>query len=669
MNYQGYKTKKEQLSAIVRNVIDIITESGYNEISGDGTTPVEDLNETQARLEDQNLRVLVMGKFSSGKSAFLNGMMGQPLLPMGALPKTAVIAEIKYSDKPKVTLTPKKGKWTKGDAPFTIQVNELDKYTSIEHTSDVAKENPFQLAEIEYPLAICRQGIEFVDSPGLDDPTSHDEVTKQYLPTADAIIYCMSSLQAYSSKDKNEIDSLRAMGYKSIIFVLTYYDQLVRNDEMMGTRDAEELRTNMLSTLAPLTDLGKSGIFFVNSLAAIMGKKNNNSSLLASSNFPDLEQKVEQILVNEKGRLKLIRSVYKVKGINKRAGKFLRDTIEIANKDHSHFANNLNLAQTALSAAKQKSQNIENAVKYGINDIANGSKDKGELFLMSSIIPSVESWVNDYSAEVGINILQLKSSITKYTEEHIENIKSKMSTALSNWCENNLVKNYIAPQFERILIEQRNNLQQFEDDLSRVRVNLELPIDGDEIGSGIAPSDANRIASAGASLLIGDIFGAITGGALGFKAMLTTLAYEVTAGIVLGIVGMFTPVGLPAMIIAAIIAAIGGFGTNVLSIKNEVKKKIINKTKDILSSGEKKMEFGESIHDAVEKSLLTIKEKLNEELQIPINESQRLVDQAREDMSETGVELSRKVTRLKEVLQRQEEAENELDAFSFSINS
>lgn len=669
MNYASFKTKKEQLSSLIGDVIDVVNNSGYNEITSGGISPADELRDSQTRLDEQDLRVLVMGKFSSGKSAFLNGLLGKPLLPMGALPKTAVIAEIKYADKERVVLVPKQGKWKKGDAPFEIQVSELDKYTSIEHTTDGAKENPFHRAYIEYPLVICKEGIEFVDSPGLDDPSSHDEVTKQYLPTADAIIYCMSSLAPYSSKDKDEIDNLRAMGYKSIIFVLTYFDKVIENDEMIGTHDAEDLRKFVSDTLVPLTDLGKSGIFFVNSLAAIKGKMKNDMVLLRSSNFPEVEEKIEQILVNEKGRLKLIRSVYQAKGINKRVGKHLRDKIEIAQKDFATFADRLAQAQNALTAAIEKSENIEKSIGYGINDISVGAKDKAELYLMSNLIPSIDSWVNDYEPEKGINIIHLKSSVKEYTEAHIEHIKSKMSTSLSIWCESALVKDYIEPQFERILIEQRDSLKQYEEDLSRVRVNLELPIDGDEIGDGTTPSVVNRVGSAGASLLIGDIFGAITGGVLGFKAMLTTLAYELTAGVVLGIVSIFTPVGLPAMIIAAVIAALGGFGTNILSIKSGVKKKIIEKAKETLSSSAKRAEFGDSIESSVKSALGLIKDKVHKELQIPIEESAKLVKQAEQDMKKNGNDRGRDLEKYRQVLQNQESIETTLDDFAFSMNA
>lgn len=70
---------------------------------------MDSLSDASGQLNDDTLRVLVMGKFSSGKSTFLNALMGQKLLPAKPTPTTAVIGEIVYSESPEAILHPKKG--------------------------------------------------------------------------------------------------------------------------------------------------------------------------------------------------------------------------------------------------------------------------------------------------------------------------------------------------------------------------------------------------------------------------------------------------------------------------------------------------------------------------------------------------------------------------------
>lgn len=662
MNYEGFKLARTQLANMVEGQLSVVRNSDYDSVVNTTEKPSVLLSETNKRLKDENLRVLVMGKFSSGKSTFLNGLLGRPLLPMKAIPTTAVIGEIRYSPTEKMVLLPKKGKWHGGDVPFEISASELGKYITIDHTEGDNKENSFEKVYINSPLAICKNGIEFVDSPGLDDPTSHDSVTKEYLPTADAIIYCMNSQAAYSAKDKDEIEALRSLGYTSIIFVLTYFDVLQENDEMMGTNDAQTTKEHILKTLSPLTDLGETGIFFVNSLAAIKGKMNHDAVMFQKSNFPIVEKRMEEILVNERGRLKIIRSLYQTKSINRKNGNYIADSITLANNRHSLIAQQLVTASQALTQAQNKADIISQQVGNGVTDIAKIARDRGALYLISDLIPNVDNWVNEASPEKGINLIHLRSSIKEYTEAIIDHMKSKISSSMSSWCKDSLVKDCIEGQFNNLLVSQKENLSSYQEDLSKVKVNLNLPIDGEQIGDKLSPSTTSRVLSAGGSLLIGDIFGAITGGVLGFKAMLTTLAAELTAGIVLGIVSLFTPVGLPALIIAAILAALGSFTGNVLSIKSQVKKKIIGETKRVL--GENKEKFSSEIFTAVKSTLSKVQTKIKDELDGPINEAQRLVDEANANMNSDGVAMQQKVCKLTQLKSTNDQITVDLDKFA-----
>lgn len=662
MNYEGFKLARTQLANMVEGQLSVVRSSDYDSVVNTTEKPSALLAETNKRLKDENLRVLVMGKFSSGKSTFLNGLLGRPLLPMKAIPTTAVIGEIRYSDTEKIVLLPKKGKWQGGDTPFEISASELGQYITIDHADGDSKENPFEKVFINSPLSICKNGIEFVDSPGLDDPTSHDSVTKEYLPTADAIIYCMNSEMAYSAKDRDEIEALRSLGYTSIIFVLTYFDHLLEKDEMMGTNDAQELKEYTLKTLAPLTDLGENGIFFVNSLAAIKGKVQHDAVMLQKSNFPIVEKRMEEILVNERGRLKIIRSLYQTKNINRKNGNYISDSITLANNKHSLIAQQLATAKQALSQAQDKANLINQQVENGVRDIANIAKDKGALYLISDIIPMVDTWVNEAKPEKGISIVHLRSSIKEYTEAVIDHMKSRLSSAMSSWCKQSLVKDCIEVQFSNLLLSQRGNLSSYQEDLSRVKVDLNLPVDGEEIGDNMAPSTFNRVAAAGGGLLIGDIFGAMTGGLLGFNAMLKTLMVELTAGIVLGIINLFNPVGLPAIIIAGIIAFCTGTGWNFMSIKSNIKGKIVAETKKALSDSKDK--FSNEIFNAVKGTLSQVQTKIKDELNGPINEAQSLVNEANANMNSDGVAMQQKVRKLTQLKTTNDQLAADLDKFA-----
>ena len=90
---EQFKEKSANLSEIVGKQLNVTSASGIDD-ANQNSKPSEVLSEVKKRLQEGSLRVLVMGKFSSGKSTFLNAMMGKMLLPAKPTPTTAVIGEI-----------------------------------------------------------------------------------------------------------------------------------------------------------------------------------------------------------------------------------------------------------------------------------------------------------------------------------------------------------------------------------------------------------------------------------------------------------------------------------------------------------------------------------------------------------------------------------------------
>ena len=48
--------------------------------------------------------VAVLGQFKAGKSSFLNGLIGAPVLPVDVLPSTAVVTRIGYGERERLTV-------------------------------------------------------------------------------------------------------------------------------------------------------------------------------------------------------------------------------------------------------------------------------------------------------------------------------------------------------------------------------------------------------------------------------------------------------------------------------------------------------------------------------------------------------------------------------------
>ena len=665
MNYEGFKYASTQLADLVEGQLSVVRFSDYDSVINTAEKPSLLLEEVKKRLKDENLRVLVMGNFSSGKSTFLNGLLGCPLLPMKAIPTTAVIGEIKYSDTEKIVLLPKKGKWQGGNAPFEISASDLGKYITIDHSDSENKENPFEKVFIHSPLPICKNGIEFVDSPGLNDPTSHDSVTKEYLPTADAIIYCMNSQAAYSAKDKIEIESLRSLGYTSIIFVLTCFDVLQDNDDMLGSNDAEELKDYMLKTLSPLTDLGESGIFFVNSIAAIKGKMKHDEELIQRSNFPVVEKRMEEILVNERGRIKIVRSLYDTKRINRRNGHYIADSITLANNKHLLISQQLNDALQTLAQTKNKANLIKFQLEQGISEIAKVAGEKGSLFLISDLIPNIENWVDEVEPNEEISLTDLKGSARKFTEAVVDGLKAKLNVSLGRWCNETLVKECVEKELSALLFSQTTNLSLYQNDLNTIKINLKLPIDGEEIVDKLSPSKTDNMITEEGGLFTGKYVDNITAKITEIQTVLTKQPVKIATGIVVGLVSILTPYGLSVLIGTALVSILGVGFVKDISIKSFIKNKIIAETKRLMI--ENKAKFSHEIYGEVRNILAKVQAEINDDLDGPINEAQRLVDEANTNMNTDGIIMQKKVQMLTQLKSNNDQIAADLDSFAETL--
>jgi len=56
------------------------------------------------RLDAQILTVLVLGEFNRGKSALINSLLGEPLLPMGTTPTTRVVTEVRHGPTERIEI-------------------------------------------------------------------------------------------------------------------------------------------------------------------------------------------------------------------------------------------------------------------------------------------------------------------------------------------------------------------------------------------------------------------------------------------------------------------------------------------------------------------------------------------------------------------------------------
>lgn len=246
-----HKSSFKDLKHNLENIInELKTDLTNKEILGE-------LGNTNNYLNDQKFSIGITGVMNAGKSTMLNALMGREILGSAVVPETANLTIVKHNptDNAKVYYWNEQ-EWDRikksasqlesmkdfveetnrifGDnlknyiRPVSrfdeIDIKDLSSYTSAEASGK--KCNLVKYVELGSKLDFLSDGIEIVDTPGLDDPViQREEITKEYISQCDMMIHLMNVSQSATLKDVEFIiDALLYQNISKLLVVITRAD-------------------------------------------------------------------------------------------------------------------------------------------------------------------------------------------------------------------------------------------------------------------------------------------------------------------------------------------------------------------------------------------------------------------------------------------------------------
>jgi predicted GTPase len=218
---------------------------------------LDELNTTSSYLNNQKFSIGITGVMNAGKSTMLNALMGREILGSAVVPETANLTIVKHNptDNAKVFYWNTQ-EWDRilksaeqlesmrdfvnetnkifGDElknyirPISrfdeVDINDLSSYTSA--AASGKKCNLVKYVELGSKLDFLSDGIEIVDTPGLDDPViQREEITKEYISACDMMLHLMNVSQSATLKDVEFIiDALLYQNISKLLIVITRAD-------------------------------------------------------------------------------------------------------------------------------------------------------------------------------------------------------------------------------------------------------------------------------------------------------------------------------------------------------------------------------------------------------------------------------------------------------------
>ncbi len=234
------------------------------------------LEQTHARLQDPNVRVIVVGEFKQGKSKLINALVNAPVCPFDDDVATSVPTAVGYGEQPMARVIVRTGD---GDAASDLEeravpIDQLAEFVS--ERGNPGNERRIVVAEVSLPREILRGGLRLIDSPGVGGLDSTRSLsTLAALSAAHAVLLVSDASQEYTEP---EVQFLRhALRISPNVAAV-----LAKTDLYPEWRAIESIDRRHLE------DVGEIPIFSVSSDLRLLAAQEQDRELNSESGFPAL---------------------------------------------------------------------------------------------------------------------------------------------------------------------------------------------------------------------------------------------------------------------------------------------------------------------------------------------------------------------------------------------
>ena len=266
--------------------------------------------------------IMVIGKFSTGKSTFINALLGGNLLKMEETPTTAMITKICYGEKDIIKVV------FDDNTEKICSQREFDILTVTESGKEKNFHKNIKYIERQLP---CEQLKNFtiIDSPGLDAYRKEDEkITRNFIKNADTIILLFDINQMNSFMENellNNLDErLKPIG---IINKIDTYDE----DE------EDESLENFIKGYKVLLQDKLFDLIGISAKQALEGKLNKNDSLIKESNINAVIKVINNIVLKNKDTYKIYSLLDSISIIFMQFGYLIEKNKYLANENYERY--------------------------------------------------------------------------------------------------------------------------------------------------------------------------------------------------------------------------------------------------------------------------------------------------------------------------------------------
>lgn len=401
--YINYQAMVSKVNTSVENLKRICTGLDLQEHASS-------LEEVSARWQNHVFRVGIMGEFKRGKSTVINALLGQEIVPADILPCSATLNRIVWDATPHAQINFKKDEQGHAPASKNVSVEELSDYVTKLTTESEEQARMVEDAVVYYPCKFCQNGVEIIDTPGLNDDERMDKVSESVIPTLDAIIMVVVPGHPFGLSEANFVrNKIMTSDLSRLIFVVNKIDTVRERDRK---RCVEGIRKKIEDTILEKagamygkdsqeyqnaqTKLGGIRIYPISAADALDGRLEGDEELLKGSGMLEFEAALTRLLTEERGMLELAPTVSAIMSKLKEADETIVMRSNAMNMEQEKFEQMQTEAMSKIQQSRiEKKQKVQQIKGVAASIYQELQPDVAEAY--RAVEEAVQEYVENYS--------------------------------------------------------------------------------------------------------------------------------------------------------------------------------------------------------------------------------------------------------------------------------
>lgn len=553
-DYAKFKNEKNTIVGLINESAEVV-----NDISL--TQYAEGLNTLSKKVDSDSFKIQIVGTFKNGKSTFINALLGEDILPSKVLPCTAVINEVKYgdtkkailhfrnplpetllSDIPEATLAHMKKHGMTNVPPMEIEYDRIEDYVTIPINGDpeeISLKSPYLSVELFYPSPLLKEGVEIIDSPGLNENSERTAVTMEYLDKADAIIFLLDATKACSQDEMSTIeDYLLPKGFDDIFFVVNRFDAVAEREradvKLFVEKNVKEYTTNP--------------VYCLSALQGLKGKEAGDESMLEQSGLPAFEARLSEFLTKDKGRFKLTKPAKELKHIitTEALYKAIPSQRAQLNTDMAELRRRYEAIQPELIRVESQKEALRKDLELKV-ERKESVISQAIVMQFREVANMVPAWVEAFQPKTDPGVFGRRRQVEAMSDEITKHVSAKVKETFGKW-NTDVLAPMVVNSAAEIFESTDDQLKEIFNDLDKLQSEL--------AGTENVPDSASgwfrAIGVAGAWIDPTGASMALASGQFDMKIFAQTLGVNVGILAGMGLLGLTNPVILLGGLIAVI---------------------------------------------------------------------------------------------------------------------